>query len=466
MTDDRHVAPAGSPSGDGPADARFAFDPGWSVAADGTAQSGPGGGDGRIILPAFDGAPPQGLQPAFRMRLVVQSPAPSDAFHLTVVCRGTLVRELVAFAEAEYQVDLLLPAWSAAQYRLGVRADPIASAVPGGGPGAEAPPPATVSVLKVEMAWQAADDRGKEMVIEAGLAAARSLFGGLPPEDRRSAAVRLAGLIGEAIRSRAPFSVIRLGDGEGRLLAHPGVLTETEIEIETIWWQFGPGAVEQLKSRHGSRGVELGIATLQKLIRQAIRSADCVGLPRPDHFESVASKAADERRRLSNATAGYAGVLIAMAPHLHAFAPERLFDTYVFHEIHHGSLFAGFLSGLPYLGLVSHTDRSREIGAHFGIGRVEHFPVPGHHVRSPSAELHFPERYRAIAAGLRVPFTGAPFLVASGYLGKFYCDVIKARGGIAIDIGSVFDGWFGAGRADAIRNPSMRLTTGEAGPRG
>ena len=40
-----------------------------------------------------------------------------------------------------------------------------------------------------------------------------------------------------------------------------------------------------------------------------------------------------------------------------------------------------------------------------------------------------------------VPYQGAIFLVGAGVLGKIYCDVIKEKGGIAIDIGAIFDAW-------------------------
>jgi hypothetical protein len=34
-------------------------------------------------------------------------------------------------------------------------------------------------------------------------------------------------------------------------------------------------------------------------------------------------------------------------------------------------------------------------------------------------------------------------LVAAGILGKIYCDVIRAAGGVAVDIGHVADLWAG-----------------------
>ena len=37
--------------------------------------------------------------------------------------------------------------------------------------------------------------------------------------------------------------------------------------------------------------------------------------------------------------------------------------------------------------------------------------------------------------------SGTTFLVGVGVLGKVYCDRIKGKGGVAIDIGSILDSW-------------------------
>ena len=39
------------------------------------------------------------------------------------------------------------------------------------------------------------------------------------------------------------------------------------------------------------------------------------------------------------------------------------------------------------------------------------------------------------------PAPGEVHLVGAGFLGKFFCDQIRTKGGIAIDIGSQADRW-------------------------
>ena len=53
-----------------------------------------------------------------------------------------------------------------------------------------------------------------------------------------------------------------------------------------------------------------------------------------------------------------------------------------------------------------------------------------------------------------MPFPGAVFLVGAGALGKIYCQWIKERGGIALDIGSMCDAWAEVGR---LRKSCHRL---------
>jgi len=55
----------------------------------------------------------------------------------------------------------------------------------------------------------------------------------------------------------------------------------------------------------------------------------------------------------------------------------------------------------------------------------------------------FPEVYERLRGEIAPPARGAVYLVGAGAFGQVYCDWIRARGSIGIDIGSVFDGWAG-----------------------
>ena len=269
---------------------------------------------------------------------------------------------------------------------------------------------------------------------------------------------KLADFLCEVIKRHTPFSMIRVGDGEGRLLAYPWLLSELETSEETVTYMFGRRSLEIMQQNFGARGLRQGISTLQRLMINAISNADCLGLPAPVHFERyLAQPEGPSKESLRNGVLGMAGALLAGSKHFEHVPSERFYDTFIFKAVHRHRLFDTFLWGIEFLGLVSHTDFSIQISQRFKISNVLHVRVPGHQTFMPSAEVHFPECYELIVRRLVVPFKGAVFLVAAGYLGKVYCSVIKSRGGVAIDIGSVFDGWSGIGRIEMACDKSMAI---------
>ena len=45
--------------------------------------------------------------------------------------------------------------------------------------------------------------------------------------------------------------------------------------------------------------------------------------------------------------------------------------------------------------------------------------------------------------GWWVGFPGMLYLVGGGLYGKLYCQLIRSQGGVALDLGSLFDAWLG-----------------------
>ena len=100
------------------------------------------------------------------------------------------------------------------------------------------------------------------------------------------------------------------------------------------------------------------------------------------------------------------------------------------------------LSGKDFVGIISSRDVSEMLTRAFAIRHVEYFAIRGE-TRFPGevSTPHYPSSFEHIKEHLRVPYQGALYLVGAGALGKIYCQWIKERGGIAIDIGSIFDAW-------------------------
>ena len=75
--------------------------------------------------------------------------------------------------------------------------------------------------------------------------------------------------------------------------------------------------------------------------------------------------------------------------------------------------------------------------------RCYRIPEEGHTGRM--ATKHFPNTYDQLLEELKHNAIGELVLVGAGVLGKAYCAWVRRAGGVALDIGSLFDGFAGVG---------------------
>lgn len=257
-----------------------------------------------------------------------------------------------------------------------------------------------------------------------------------------------------AIAKQEPYSLIRLGDGEGRLLGYPEVFNVFEIIHECLGYQFGPRVFSALQRVFGKNSVDAGILHLRAMLIDAIGSADLVCVPTQCNFRNEITV---QNLNAQSAQAVSLRMVVTYRPDL----LSKLNETFIFRGMHRDGKLAGLLTGLPFLGLVSHSDATAALKEAFGVGETQFIQVPGHQTFMQSEAVHYPDQYRNIINQINVAHRGDVYLVAAGYLGKVYCHIIKSLGGIAIDIGSVFDGWVGAGRTEVANDERLRLKTGD-----
>lgn len=254
------------------------------------------------------------------------------------------------------------------------------------------------------------------------------------PAHLRAGAV--ADAIAAALRERRGFSLIRIGDGEGAFVSlgaedearFAALYAHNRRDRAQIW--FG-GAVDPNADPWISQA---------RTITDAIAEADIVGLPYPswlEHEYRIASitgiSALTNALRASRATNGHT-------------------CTQLIHvELHNAGLIQDLLRGQRTIGLIScHQELTRLLPEAFGIADIEFHHVPGEkghdHLLPDSATRgeHWPTRFRQIMADLSSrSLHGRLFVVAAGILGKFYCNQIRRAGGVAVDLGSIADGWVG-----------------------
>ena len=250
----------------------------------------------------------------------------------------------------------------------------------------------------------------------------------------------------QAIADARPFSLIRLGDGEGRFMAFQNPEfrrgadpADADAIIDSIWhnW-FGRSFAEE----PASDTLELSHA-----LAEAIEQADIVGITKADRL------AHDGR---------HFGYLAYLNQSVSALNLNALTDALVNIRLHDLSPhYQCLLQGQAFIGVVSpHAGLAELLGRHMKITVCTEYLVPGEgSLRSTGGPIrHFPDLYRHLLGALKVPHIGAVFLVAAGLPGKIYCNVIRQRGGIAIDIGSVADAWMGLQtRAGQFQDPGWAL---------
>lgn len=255
-------------------------------------------------------------------------------------------------------------------------------------------------------------------------AASASAARAWPPTDLRGplpypptfGARAVADLVREHQRLGKPLSVVRLGDGEATLIGYPDHVPEEALGTFTRTW-FGrhqPDRAQRLE--------------LAERVRESIRHADVIGVTRGDEVDRFTVV----RHLLSVYGLVAEGAKIGRAT-LHRNLQER-------------DLFTELLTGLDEVGIVTCRNVAPLLEQAFSIGRVTTYLVPEemeHATHPETVGRHFPDRFEELRRTLAVPRPGTLFLVGAGPCGKVYCQWIKERGGVALDIGSVFDGWDG-----------------------
>jgi hypothetical protein len=258
--------------------------------------------------------------------------------------------------------------------------------------------------------------------------------------SRDASGPELAARIRRRLDAREPASFVRLGDGEGGLLAVavPGYPALTDY------------CVREVSRRHLGTETALVDAAPELLdgYRDAIVHADVVGFPDRDALGWLLSALND---RLIRSTFGVAMVL--------AYLEQLGQDGSLSRTA--GSSFVFSLELLPHLPQLVHDRDVVLVTCHASLGpaverelgarRARVLPVPIQaKLRPEQADTgHYPARYRELrhelsGAGAGVaPRSGQLVLVAAGVLGKVYCEAARAAGAVAVDIGSSADIWAG-----------------------
>ena len=240
------------------------------------------------------------------------------------------------------------------------------------------------------------------------------------PGDRLDA-FRVFLAIRERMQARQPMSVIRLGDGEGAIMGYPTMTTRKDVNRSLRIW---------LRTIAVDDGL---VISLSEELKDAVRNADILGVPRQKQMDFVHP------------------LWRAVRDELEAFelvGPNTLLTHTALHRLlQHALLYRPLLESRDFVGVISCRRLIDELKDVFGVRDVRWYGVRGELEDTGEIDTpHFPDGFNEIRETLEVPYPGAVFLVGAGVFGKVYCQWIKERGGIAIDVGSIFDAWANIGR--------------------
>jgi hypothetical protein len=226
--------------------------------------------------------------------------------------------------------------------------------------------------------------------------------------------------IGKAVRdlamvnllSRDACCVVRFGDGEGRVLLWPDNISRQEIDRHLLFW-FGSTDFSDEQIDHW-----------RCLLHDVADAADVIG-----YYRGM------DRNRYWRAPA-------SVLCRSNVIVGEN--------RLHRDLLTGGYLNAL-----IDEADRVVLVTCRTGvdIGRpASIIPVPEEAHTLGRANGHV-SQFPAIRQEVKARSgPGVLVLVGAGLFGKIYCMDAKEYGGVAIDIGSIFDVWAGVQSRSYIRS--------------
>jgi|GEM_PF-5333639 len=240
------------------------------------------------------------------------------------------------------------------------------------------------------------------------------------------------------IENKIPFSLIRLGDGEGNFLDYNQEYKDYETidreATQKIWWGKTP-----INSKIWQQ--------MEADYLLAIKNADCLGIPELFRLLKMAEKEKEKSIKSSRGSRGVCSII----EHLDEFNLQNKIITsaYIHQDLEGWDLYKLIFRYIDSCSVISCHQKlipflreqyNVEVRNFYQIStEINHQVKFGYEINEP----HFPDIYHKLCSEIKVAYPGEVFLVAAGFLGKFYCKIIKDKGGIALDVGSVVDYWLG-----------------------
>jgi len=263
--------------------------------------------------------------------------------------------------------------------------------------------------------------------------------------------------VSRKLQRREPFSLIRLGDGEGALLA----LNELSTEEDREYFQRHFGPQENLLGK---------IWRLQSWLTTSIQDADIIGV-RDDvvgvnfpciHNELPHNEFLREFRtrfnlrppdlRLPYEAARRIALLSCALAKIEFNRNQKFCSAWAHYGLQRSGALANLISMQNHVGLIScRKELPKILASSFGVD-VDFYHIPCMFKDTPKS-LAPTNQFDRLEELLETGFKksrGILYLVGEGLFGKVYCSHIKKQGGVALDLGSLLDAWVGLPTRPAV----------------
>jgi len=250
-----------------------------------------------------------------------------------------------------------------------------------------------------------------------------------------------------AIEKKQAFSFVRVGDGEGALLD----LTEDSAFFD----------IDYLSQHFGENCSIKEALEIQAILYKTITSSDILGLMDDiinvnfqhdktmgnKSFLKVFQQAFNPRKNDKNlcyADARRIAMLHKAFSEIEFSKATQFSSAYIGWELYSSGAVPYIISKQKKIAIISARDGIDKVIANaFDIDVIQ-YQIPDKFELEPNhSTRHYPTSYYELINQIQVEFPGMLFIVAGGIIGKGYCQVIKERGGIALDLGAVVDTWVG-----------------------
>jgi len=213
--------------------------------------------------------------------------------------------------------------------------------------------------------------------------------------------------------AKQPFSLVRIGDGELSILNHP------KTSSERMQFVLRRAMADRPYSDEEVRSIRAGMI-------QAINSADLVGMH--DSYES------NDLCLVYEDTITDAGLDWMTACHqaVHIYLQSAGVLDRLLRIAKRVTLVSGRDTLAQFQAAYPHITANQHL-----IPVERQYKVDG----DDMSQQHYPDVYERMKQALTPDGPCHLYLVGAGLLGKEYCSIIKARGGFALDIGSICDYW-------------------------